>query len=209
MVRLFLTRHGQTEWNVAKRFQGSLDSSLTELGVRQAELLSYRLADEKFDAIYSSHLNRAYRTAQIVSGNREIEIIKDEDLAEMRLGDWEGLKHDEIIEKYSKEYELFWNKPHLYKASSGEGYSDLKKRVIGCLERIIKENDGKNVLIVTHTVVIKQIMAYFEGRPLEKLWDIPYIHPTSLSVIEIDNDIVDVKLHADVSHFEDSMKDIC
>lgn len=208
MIRLFLTRHGQTEWNVAKRFQGSLDSSLTELGVRQAELLSSRLADEKFDVIYSSHLNRAYRTAEIISGNREIEIIKDENLAEMRLGDWEGLMHDDVIKKYSEEYELFWNKPHLFKASSGEGYSDLKKRVIGCLKRIIEENDGKNVLIVTHTVVIKQIMAYFEERPLEKLWDPPYINPTSLSVIEIDKNVPEIKMHADISHFENSMKDI-
>ncbi|SHJ47157.1 histidine phosphatase family protein [Paramaledivibacter caminithermalis] len=209
MIRLFLTRHGQTQWNVEKRFQGSLDSALTELGVKQAKLLRDRLAHEKFDIIYSSHLNRAYKTAEIIKGNREIEIIKDENLAEMRLGKWEGLKHDEIMENYSKEYELFWNKPHLYKPSTGEGYNELEKRVIGCLKGIIEENDGKNVLIVSHTVVVKQIMAYFENRPLEKLWDLPFIYPTSLSLVEIDNDIVEIKMHADISHFENSMKVNC
>lgn len=209
MIRLFLTRHGQTKWNVEKRFQGSMDSSLTELGIKQAELLSHRLAHEKFDIIYSSHLQRAYKTAEIIKNNRDVKIIKDENLAEMKLGEWEGLKHDDILEKYSKEYELFWNKPHLFEASSGEGYDDLKKRAIASIEKIIKENDGKNVLIVTHTVVIKQIMAYFEERPLEKLWDPPYIHPTSLSLIEIDKNAVEIKMHADISHFENSTKDIC
>lgn len=209
MIRLFITRHGQTEWNLEKRFQGSKDSLLTELGEKQAGMLRDRLASQNFDLIYSSHLQRAYRTAEIIKDNREIKIIKDKALSEMKLGDWEGLKYDHVIEKYSKEYDLFWNKPHLFEATSGEGYSDLKKRVIGSLKRIIRENDDKNILIVTHTIVIKQIMAYFEKRPLEKLWDLPYIHPTSLSLIEIDDEKTNVKLHGDISHLENNVKEIC
>lgn len=209
MIRLLITRHGQTKWNLEKRFQGSMDSSLTELGIKQAELLRDRLANERFDKIYSSHLQRAYRTAEIIKGNRNMEIIKDEGLAEMRLGNWEGLKHDDVIERYSKEYDLFWNKPHLFEPTFGEGYDDLKERVVSSLKRIINDNDEKNILIVTHTVVIKQIMAYFEKRPLEKLWDLPYIYPTSLSLVEIDKDTVEIRMHADISHFENDMKEIC
>lgn len=200
LIRLFLTRHGQTQWNVERRFQGSKDSPLTEIGTRQAILLGERLANERIDTIYSSHLQRAYKTADFIRSNRAIEIIEDKNLSEMNFGDWEGLKHDELIEKFPSEYDAFWNAPHLYKSSSGENFEDFRKRVLLSLNDIINNHDGETVLIVTHTVVLKQIMSYFEDKHLEKLWDPPYMHPTSLTIVEIDKNEVRIKLHADTEH---------
>lgn len=202
MIRLFLTRHGQTEWNIERRFQGSKDSPLTEIGIQQARSLGERLLNEKIDTIYSSHLLRAYKTADIIRNNRKIEIIEDRNLSEMKFGDWEGLRHDELAGKFSAEYDAFWNAPHLYSPTSGENFKDFKTRVLESLNTIIKNHNGENVLIVTHTVVLKQIMSYFEDRPLEKLWDPPYMHPTSLSIVEIDNNETRIKLHADTEHLE-------
>lgn len=200
MIKLFLTRHGQTKWNKEGRLQGSKDSNLTTLGIRQAELLKERLSNEKIDLVYSSPLIRAYKTAEIVVGNRNLEINKDKNFKEINFGDWEGLKHDEID---SPQYEIFWNKPHLYKPSTGENFSNFKERILSSLRNIIKDNDNKNVLIVAHAVVIKQILNHFENRPLEKFWNPPFMHSTSLSLIEIENEnIAKIKLYADTSHLE-------
>ncbi|EQB85893.1 hypothetical protein M918_16965 [Clostridium sp. BL8] len=78
MTRLYITRHGETLWNTEGRMQGWNDSPLTDLGIKQAEWLRDRIQDEKIDAIYSSPSNRAFKTAEIVRGGREIEIIKHE-----------------------------------------------------------------------------------------------------------------------------------
>jgi len=201
MIRLFLTRHGETEWNKEGRLQGSKESMLTELGVKQAELLSERLNDENIDVIYSSPLQRAYKTAEAVADRKELDIIIDKNLSEMNFGEWEGLKHDEIKE-ISDQYDLFWNKPHLYETTTGEGFSEFKERVIGSIRDIINKNDNKNVLVVAHAVVIKQILNYFEDRPLEKFWGPPFMHSTSLSIIEIDEERSEIKLQADISHLE-------
>ncbi|MTI66156.1 MAG: histidine phosphatase family protein [Firmicutes bacterium] len=200
MIKLFLTRHGQTQWNEEGRLQGSKDSNLTSLGIKQAELLKERLADERIDIIYSSPLIRAYKTAEVISSNRDLDIITDKNFKEINFGDWEGLKHDEIT---SPQYEIFWNKPHLYKPSTGESFKDFKKRILSSLNNIIKNHDNKNVLIVAHAVVVKQILNYFENRPLEKFWDPPFMHSTNLSLIEIeDENVAEIKLYADTSHLE-------
>lgn len=213
MIRLFLTRHGQTEWNKLGLLQGSKDSELTELGIKQAKLLKERLQDEKIDIIYSSPMKRALQTAEIISDNTRIisdntkiisdnpEIIIDHQLKEMHFGEWEGLHHEEIRKK-SSQYDLFWTKPHLYIASSGESFEIFKERVLGSLRNIIHHNNDKNVLIVSHAVVIKQILNYFENRPLEKFWEPPFMESTCLSIIEIDKDNISIRLNSDTSHLK-------
>lgn len=199
MVRLFLTRHGQTEWNKKGLLQGSKDSVLTELGIKQAKRLKERLKDEKIDIIYSSPLKRAFQTAEIISNNVKIRI--DCQLKEMHFGEWEGLTHEEI-RKMSSQYDLFWTKPHLYLASSGDSFDVFKERVIGSLRNIIHHNKNKNVLIVAHAVVIKQILNYFEKRPLEEFWEPPFVQSTCLSIIDINEDDISIRLNSDISHLE-------
>jgi len=194
-----MERNGQMEWNKEGRLQGGKNSELTELGIRQAELLGEKLNDEKIDVIYTSNLQRAYRTAEIIENNKGIKIIIDENLGEIRWGDWEGLKHEEI-RAISDQYDVFWNKPHLYEPTTGESFDNFKKRVLGSITNIIKQNDNKNVSVVVHGVVAKQILNFFENKPLEKFWDPPFMHSTSLSIIEIDEDIAEIKLYADTSH---------
>ncbi|QVK18930.1 histidine phosphatase family protein [Mycoplasmatota bacterium] len=199
MIRLYLTRHGQTEWNKLGLLQGSKDSELTDLGIKQAKRLKERLKDEKIDIIYSSPMKRAVQTAKII--HNDVKIIIDNHLKEMHFGDWEGLPHEEI-RKLSSQYDLFWTKPHLYQSSSGESYEIFKKRVLGSLRNIIHYNNDKNVLIVSHAVVTKQILNYFENRPLEKFWEPPFMESTCLSIIEIDEDNINIQLNSDISHLK-------
>lgn len=90
-MRLYLTRHGQTEWNVSQKMQGACDSPLTELGVRQAEQLQKRLELLPVDKAYVSPLKRAMDTARLLVGGRGLELIADKRLSEASLGAFEGL----------------------------------------------------------------------------------------------------------------------
>ena len=200
-LNLYIIRHGQTKWNVEKRMQGRKDSPLTELGVEQARKLKHSLKDIKWDAIYSSSLQRALTTANIIRGDLTIPIIPLYGLQEMCFGDWEGKLTEDIARQEPHKYEDFWMSPDLYVTSTGEDFFEVQKRVLKEIKRILEQHKTGNVLIVAHTVIVKLLMAYFEDRPLEALWNPPRIQPTALSKIEIANDQVTILLHGDTSHF--------
>ncbi|MGC4378580.1 histidine phosphatase family protein [Fictibacillus sp. Mic-4] len=199
---LYIVRHGQTEWNVEKRMQGRKDSPLTELGEWQARWLSEALAPIKFDEIYSSSSGRAVKTAEIISGKPKDQIKVTDQLKEMHLGVWEGEIQATIQENDQKRFSSFWNDPEQFEANGGESFIDVQKRVLPELQRIITNHTGKNILIVTHTVIIKILMAYFEERPLSKLWDPPYIHPACLCKVELEEGKHRICLHGDISHYK-------
>lgn len=201
VTRLFVTRHGETEWNLEGRIQGQKDSKLTELGETQAKWLGAKLCQERIDAIVSSSSGRAFRTAELIRGNMPLEIIKSDALREMYLGPWEGMRHTEISERFPVEQENLWHHPHLYQPSEGESYFQLMKRVVDEIKNIIFENKGKNILIVTHAIVLKAILAHFEGKKLEDFWSGAYMHSTCLNIIEVHQDKHVIKLQGDISHY--------
>lgn len=133
-------------------------------------------------------------------GEREQPIIEDENLREIHLGEWEGQIHDDLQEQYPEEYYAFWNTPHLYTTNSGESFHQLQERVNNFLKQIISKHDNGNILIVTHSVFIKALLAQCKGLSLEKLWDPPFIHDTSLSIIKMNDGKIDIKLEGDISH---------
>ena len=206
MIRLYITRHGQTEWNTKKRFQGHKDSELTPLGERQAFWLSERIKDLKIQKVYSSPIKRAHRTAGILVGDRGIEIENIDGLKEMNFGLWEGMDEEQLTREYPIQFYNFWNSPHNYTPFGGETYEQVKARAVRELENIIKRHYGKdeNILIVVHGVVLKLLLSHIEGTKLEQLWDPPYIQPASLSIVEYDeNHGFNVVEKADISHYKE------
>ena len=198
MLNLYITRHGETQWNVEGRMQGWKNSELTLKGIRNAEALGKRLDSVDISVIYSSSSQRAVHTAELIRGNRKIEIITDENLREINLGEWEGKAKDEFSESDKAGLEVFWNIPHQYKAVSGEDFFQVRARIEAVLNRIISENRDCSILIVTHAVIVKTIMSIFNSIPIEDLWKQPFIHGTSLSAVEIDNTSQDGKFKAKV-----------
>lgn len=145
---------------------------------------------------------RAVKTAELISHSRNLRIEPNDSLREIFLGSWEG--QNNIEQSQPEAYYAFWNTPHLYSPQNGgESFQDVSDRVIPVIEEIIAAHKGKEILVVTHSVTLKLIMSYFEGRPLEKLWEPPYLHPTSLSMVVIQNNNPTIKLHADVSHMKE------
>lgn len=96
MTKIYLTRHGETVWNRQCRFQGHKNSDLTEKGILAAELLADRIEEIELDYIVSSPLMRAYNTAEIIRGNKNIQIIKHDGLKEINLGKFEGMSYKDI-----------------------------------------------------------------------------------------------------------------
>ncbi len=205
---LYITRHGETTWNKEGRMQGWNDSPLTELGIIQAEWLRDRIKDFKIDAIYASPSGRAFDTAEIVKGDRNIEILQHQGLREIKLGDFQGLNQQEIKELSEEQYYNYWNMPHMYKPiGEGEGFEDMIERVNEGLKDIIRKHPDESILIVTHTLPIKAIFFKLENRQLSELWKTPFIKQTSLTVIEVENDKYNMMMCADTSHHEYSFKE--
>ncbi|MEK4185870.1 MULTISPECIES: histidine phosphatase family protein [Paenibacillus] len=204
ITTIFLTRHGQTEWNVQHRMQGHMDSELTALGVQQAEWLSRGMRTEQLDVIYASPSPRALRTAEIIRGERSTPLKTSEAFKEIGMGVWEGRDSNELESEYSEQHRNFWQDPEQFKVEGSETFAEVQARALGKLQEILVDHQGETILIVTHTVVIKLLMAYFEGRALPKLWDLPYIYPTCLCRVDFTDGVPEILLHGDTSHYEES-----
>ncbi|MCM0649083.1 histidine phosphatase family protein [Clostridium swellfunianum] len=203
MLRLYITRHGETEWNIQKRMQGWKNSNLTNRGIRNAKALGDALKKVEFKRVYCSPLDRTRHTTELILDGRDIEVVYEENLREIHLGEIEGKNQEEANIIYPDFSTHFWEKPHLYKAKSGEDFYQVRERVLKALERIIKENPSGNVLIVTHGVILKTIHSYFKNLSMERLWDPPFIYDTSLTIVEIENGEFNIVVEGDVSHIKD------
>lgn len=204
---ILLVRHGQTEWNLQKRFQGRLDSPLTPRGVMQAQWLGEALRDVPIDYIYSSASTRASDTAKLIRAERNIPLATSEQWMEMHLGEWEGLEQTHVQKTAPGQYDNFWNAPDRFEVFGGETFRQVERRALGELERIVATHTGNTVLIVTHTVVVKLVMAYYEKRPLADIWLPPYIHPVCLCKIEIADGTPTIVLHGDISHYKEEAEE--
>jgi probable phosphoglycerate mutase len=206
ITHLYLTRHGETAWNTEHRMQGRQDSPLTALGLRQAAWLGAALAEVAFDAIYSSPSPRALRTAEIVRGERPIRVQPDARLYEMSFGVWEGQRETELAAREPARFHAFWHDPPSYQpVGGGETFEEVARRVVSCVKELLAAHQGQAVLLVTHGVTLKLIMSHFEGRPLARLWDPPFIHPTSLCHITLDEAGHTIRKHGDVTHFPEPL----
>src|SRR4030042_1498004 len=104
MTEIILARHGETEWNVEEIFRGRIDIELNETGIRQAELLAEYLSGVKIEAIYSSPLKRALKTAEMIASYHQLGVEIASGLIDLDYGKWQGLPHQEVKDKYERLY---------------------------------------------------------------------------------------------------------
>ncbi len=168
--RVYVIRHGETEWNALMKYQGHTDMPLSQLGRRQAELLGKRLATEDLHAFYASDLKRAYETAKIISKfhGKEVETVPE--LKELNFGSWEGLNIEEINKSFPNVLKQWWEKPFTVKIPGGETFSDMVKRSITAVKTIVERHGGENIVLVSHGGVIRGIVGSVLGIDLNKYW---------------------------------------
>lgn len=163
---LFAVRHGETEWNLAGKFQGHLDSPLTESGIQQAQALADDLAGRGIEALYSSDLGRAMQTAHIIGERLELPVHADECFRERRLGILQGMSKGEFREKYPNEWAAFASGEPDYEVPGGESAKQLYTR---CIERGIElagRHVGQRILIVSHGGVLRSFFYHALCIPL-------------------------------------------
>ena len=144
---LYLVRHGETEWNEKLLFQGHSNTSLNKNGIDQAKKIAKYFKDKKVDIIYSSDLKRAFDTAKIIKNSLKFKgkIIKSELLRERNYGSLEG-----------KHYNLFFDRKKFDGEKDNVFFSRLKK----IFKKILNENNGKNIMVVTHGGVVRAFIAF-------------------------------------------------
>ena len=205
-MRVYLTRHGTTEWNMIKRLQGWKDSNLTEEGVSRAIKLGQKLNNVDFDVIYSSPLTRSIDTAKYIRTNKSTIIIPHNGLKELSYGMWEGMLLDDIEKKYPNEYFIYRNDPMEYLPVEGETYEELFNRVRHFLDEI-KNIQANNILVVSHGITIKVIIAIIKNLSMKEFSLLPVYTGTALNIIEVDKGKMKFTLENDTSHIEGQLYD--
>lgn len=160
MTELLLTRHGETDWNAAGRWQGHSDTPLNEEGRRQARALAETLS--AVDAVYSSDLARARETAEILAAPHGLEVRIDARLRERGFGAWEGLTNAEIEGRFPDELGR-WRTGKGFGAADAEPYEIFAARIESFLDDVLRHHRDETVLVVAHGGSIRVIHALARG----------------------------------------------
>jgi broad specificity phosphatase PhoE len=161
VTQILIVRHGETDWNRDRRFQGHADPPLNDAGREQARALADELARERIDFVYTSDLVRARETAEIVATRLGADVVALSELREIDVGEWEGLTWPQIEERFP-EGALTWHQ-HGCGWKSGETYDQLGDRVIAALRRIAADHPAQTVLVIGHGGTVRATRAFIEG----------------------------------------------
>jgi broad specificity phosphatase PhoE len=156
---LFLSRHGETDWNAEGRFQGHSDPPLNDHGRAQARGLAHRLERTKLTAIYASDLQRSRETAEIVAAPHGLQVVSLPELREVDTGSWSGLAREEIEARWPGAIER-WQAEGRHGWEEGESYEDMAARVVACLDRLARNHESEQILYVGHGGTIRAILAH-------------------------------------------------
>jgi broad specificity phosphatase PhoE len=171
MTQIILVRHGETEWNIKGVFRGRIDIELNQTGLKQAELLAKYLSDIAIDAIYSSPLKRAVKTAEMTASYHKLDVEITPGLIDFNYGEWQGLCHQEARDRYKKLYAKWLSRPDLVKIPAGESLGKVKKRAMSVVDRVIAKYKG-SVVLVSHRVVNKVLICALLGLANSHFWNI-------------------------------------
>jgi broad specificity phosphatase PhoE len=186
VTTILLARHGESDWNHSQRWQGFADRPLTEVGRRQATELAERLEGTELDAIYSSDLQRARETAEIVARTNGLTVETTPDLREVNVGSWEGLSRAEAEERFPDGYRRWLQGGEGW--DDGETYEQMSKRVLAAIHRIAKAHDRGRVLVVAHGGSIRAVHAAALGVDIHAYRRIQRVEPNAtLSAVCIEN----------------------
>lgn len=181
-MKLYLIRHGETDWNRQKRLQGNVDIPLNENGeaIARATALGMEKAGLHFDRVYSSPLSRAYETARSLCPDQEIE--KDDRLREISFGDLEGKVYTDVTALSMP-------------APGGETFQALQARVMDFLREIAAdpENQGKKILVSAHGGVIRSVMMTLKNIPQEAFWTGGVSKNCGVTILDVEGDTLTIR----------------
>jgi alpha-ribazole phosphatase len=171
MTELLLIRHGETDWNVEGRYQGQSDVPLNDRGHAQAAKLAAQLKGTQIDAIYSSDLERAKGTAEILAEVINAPVVLDPRLREIHQGLWEGMLFQDIQGKYAEAFERRKQDPLTVAPPEGETVGQLRSRILAALRDVLQKHPDGRVAIVSHGLSLALIRVELMDIPIQQVWD--------------------------------------
>lgn len=178
----YFVRHGQTNWNLEHRIQGTFDIELNDTGIKQAEEMRDKLSDRTFAAIFTSPLKRAAQTAEIIAeAHVDTPLIESQELAERNFGRFEGEHNSPEGDYYG-----VWDHNRDTDTEGGESLKDLENRVYPFFDKIRQEYEGQDILLVAHGGIGLIVRQYYKGRPQSgNLLDLPPVANGNVEILEI------------------------
>ena len=174
ILKLYIVRHGETEWNVIKRFQGQLNTPLTEKGMEKLKETGKNLENVLFEEVYTSELERTVNSAEIILNenngykNNKLELQKLAELNEVYFGVWQGLTYEEVFLKYPEEANNYFYNVKNYNAENveAENLKDALERFLKGINKILNRHKSGNILVVTHGTVFEMFINYVENKSI-------------------------------------------
>lgn len=199
MTKLILVRHGETETNVQGKIHKYSDAEeLTPNGIKQIEKTSGALKNLKPSAVYCSKEKRAIQSAKIISDKLNIPLFETGGLEERNWGDYAGLSFQEIKEKAGMD-KMTFDERFTFHPPNGESWKETEERLLKALNKILKENDGKNVILVTHGGSIRIYMPTLLGVSKEESYKYDPDN-ASISVFDYEDNKFTKEKYNDISH---------
>lgn len=198
-MKIYIVRHGETPWNKKKLIQGQQDIPLNDYGRELAKKTGEGLKDVPFDRVFSSPLQRAYETAEILIEGRNLPIETDDRLKEIKFGAAEGRNIIEARADKNDPIGNFFDSPADYQpVEGGETFDQVRERGMEFLkERILPlENQCENVLMVAHACIIRSIVSGILELPLKEFWAGPPYKNCCVAILSCENGIVRVEEEA-------------
>lgn len=204
-MRLYMMRHGETDWNKQHLWQGRTDIPLNEKGRYVAELTREGLKDVKFDVAYCSPLCRAKETAEIVLRDRDIELIVDERIIEMGFGPFEG----KDMRNVDGQVRIFFEHPDQYVVPEGaEGFDEVLAREKSFLDEICANPNyqDSNILIATHGAALRGLMAVINKKPVSQYWEGGVHKNCGMTIVDVKDGEFEIVQEAIILYDEKDLK---
>lgn len=201
MTQIYLIRHCEAMGNHRRLFQGSTDCDISEIGAKQLEFLKERFKNIRLDAIYSSPLIRAQKTAQAVADGKSLSITTRKNLAELHGGVVEGKPFVEAFNSIPGLADAWNNHPQDFAPEGGEAMRDAYVRIYDEILSLAHQNRGKTIAAATHGGVLRCLMCRVLYYDITRLKDVPWCENTAVTLLKIDdNDKISVEFFNDHSH---------
>ncbi len=170
MTTIMLVRHGETDWNKEEIFRGQIDVPLNKTGIAQAKLLAEYLKDAQIEAIYSSPLQRALKTAETIANYHHVKVKTSNELTDFNYGEWQGLSQRAVKEKYPGLHDA-WINNQLIRVPGGESLDNVRTRTHSLVKLVIAKYKG-TVALVSHRVTNKVLICALLGLDNSHFWNI-------------------------------------
>ena len=189
-MRLYIIRHGETQWNTELRLQGQTDIQLNEKGRALAKVTAHAMKGIPFDLVITSPLGRAKETASIVIGGQDIPMIEDDRIREIGFGELEGrqLSKEEREDPESEFYCFFHDPEHYVPDRGGESIIALCERTAEFLKDLKGKQEwmGKTILVSTHGAASRGLLAAIKKTPLKGFWETGFPKNCAVTIVDLE-----------------------